>query len=162
MNRVANYLSNNGYGKMPVVGIEPSCLLTFNDEFKALKGIENRDKLKNKFYLIEEFILEQIKDGNKVSAHAYNKNVLVFCFQANMYCVFVCKLFGVKVILRSNSSPSGWSKSIIKKKFYRWGFSLANGIIVNSNHFKNQLKKKFGVNATNIYNPLDYKKIIHL
>ena len=62
---------------MPVVGIEPSCLLTFNDEFKALKGIENRDKLKNKFYLIEEFILEQIKEVNKVSAHAYNKNVLV-------------------------------------------------------------------------------------
>ena len=62
---------------MPVVGIEPSCLLTFNDEFKSLKGIENRDKLKNKFYLIEEFILEQIKEGNKVSAHAYNKNVLV-------------------------------------------------------------------------------------
>ncbi len=27
--------------------------------------------------MIEEFILEQIKEGNKVSAHAYNKNVLV-------------------------------------------------------------------------------------
>ena len=65
------------YFDFRVVGIEPSCLLTFNDEFKALKGIENRDKLKNKFYLIEEFILEQIKEGNKVSAHAYNKNVLV-------------------------------------------------------------------------------------
>ena len=77
MNRVTNYLYNNGYAEMPVVGIEPSCLLTFNDEFKALKGIENRDKLKNKFYLIEEFILEQIKEGNKVNAHAYNKNVLV-------------------------------------------------------------------------------------
>jgi Fe-S oxidoreductase len=77
MNRVTNYLYKNGYAEMPVVGIEPSCLLTFNDEFKTLKGIENRDKLKNKFYLIEEFILEQIKEGNKVSAHAYNKNVLV-------------------------------------------------------------------------------------
>ena len=77
MNRVANYLYENGFAEMAVVGIEPSCLLTFNDEFKALKGIKNRNKLKNKFYLIEEFILEQIKKGNKVNTHAYNKNILV-------------------------------------------------------------------------------------
>ena len=28
MNRFTNYLVNNGYAEMPVVGIEPSCLLT--------------------------------------------------------------------------------------------------------------------------------------
>ncbi len=63
--------------QMPVVGIEPSCLLTFNDEFKSLKGIDNRDQLQNKFYLIEEFILEQIQQGKKVNASTYTKNVLV-------------------------------------------------------------------------------------
>jgi len=77
MNRVTDYLYENGYAEMPVVGIEPSCLLTFNDEYRSIKGIKNRDKLKNKFYLIEEFILEQIKQGNTVNAHAYHKNVLV-------------------------------------------------------------------------------------
>jgi len=77
MNRVTDYLYENGYAEMPVVGIEPSCLLTFNDEYRSIKGIKNRDKLKNKFYLIEEFILEQIKQGNTVNAHTYHKNVLV-------------------------------------------------------------------------------------
>ena len=92
----------------------------------------------------------------------FNKKVLVFCFQANMYCVFICKLFGVKVILRSNSSPTGWSKNFVKKFFYKLGYGLANGIIVNSIQFKKELKKKFGINSTNIYNPLDYKEIIFL
>jgi Fe-S oxidoreductase len=77
MNRVTNYLYENGYAEMPVVGIEPSCLLTFNDEYKSIKGIEHRDKLKNKFYLLEEFILEQIKSGNSAKSHDYKHNVLV-------------------------------------------------------------------------------------
>ena len=77
MNRFVNYLTNHGYAQMPVVGIEPSCLLTFNDEFKSIKGIDNRDQLQNKFYLIEEFILEQIQQGNKVNSYSYTKNVLV-------------------------------------------------------------------------------------
>ena len=77
MNRFTNYLVNNGYAEMPVVGIEPSCLLTFNDEYKSLKGINKRKQLQNKFYLIEEFILEQIQQGKKVNASSYTKNVLV-------------------------------------------------------------------------------------
>ena len=77
MNRFTNYLTNNGYAQLPVVGIEPSCLLTFNDEFKSIKGINNRNQLQNKFYLLEEFILEQIKQGNKVNYYSYKKNVLV-------------------------------------------------------------------------------------
>ena len=77
MNRFTNYLVNNGYAEMAVVGIEPSCLLTFNDEYKSLKGIDKREQLQNKFYLIEEFILEQIQQGKKVNASTYTKNVLV-------------------------------------------------------------------------------------
>ena len=77
MNRFTNYLVNNGYAEMPVVGIEPSCLLTFNDEYKSLKGIDKQEQLQNKFYLIEEFILEQIQQGKKVNASTYTKNVLV-------------------------------------------------------------------------------------
>ena len=77
MNRFTNYLVNNGYAEMPVVGIEPSCLLTFNDEYKSLKGIDKREQLQNKFYLIEEFILEQIQQGKKINASTYTKNVLV-------------------------------------------------------------------------------------
>ena len=46
-----------------------------------------------------------------------NKNSIVFAFQANLYCIIICKLFSVKIIVRSNSAPEGWSKNIIKKIF---------------------------------------------
>jgi Fe-S oxidoreductase len=77
MQRFTNYIINNNYTSTPVVGIEPSCLLTFNDEYNSLKNIENKEKIKNKFYLIEEFILEKIKDGKKVSTNKFSNNVLV-------------------------------------------------------------------------------------
>jgi FAD/FMN-containing dehydrogenase/Fe-S oxidoreductase len=77
MQRFTNYIINNNHASTPVVGIEPSCLLTFDDEFKSLKNIDNKEKIKNKFYLIEEFILEQIKDGKKLSTNKFLHNVLV-------------------------------------------------------------------------------------
>ena len=35
LNRFNDYVIQNNYINLPVVGIEPSCLLTFNDEYKA-------------------------------------------------------------------------------------------------------------------------------
>jgi Fe-S oxidoreductase len=77
MQRFTNYIINNNHTLTPVVGIEPSCLLTFNDEFKSLKNIKNKEKIVNKFYLIEEFVLEQIKNGKKISTNRLSNNVLV-------------------------------------------------------------------------------------
>ena len=90
------------------------------------------------------------------------KNSLVFSFQANLYAIIICKIFGVKIISRSNSSPSGWSKNHIKKIIYKIGLSLADKLIVNSIDFKNEMKKKFKVNPTHIYNPLNKDQIIKL
>ena len=39
-------------------------------------------------------------------------------------------------------------------------FPLADGIVVNSNEFKKQLRKKFNVKSICIYNPLNYEEII--
>ena len=77
MQRFTNYIINNNHALTPIVGIEPSCLLTFSDEYKSLKNIINKEKIKNKFYLIEEFILEQIKDGKKIAANKFSNNVFV-------------------------------------------------------------------------------------
>ncbi len=82
-------------------------------------------------------------------------NDLVFAFQANIYAIIVAKLTGSKVITRSNSSPSGWSKNFFKKKFYGFIIKLANGVMVNSNQFKNEFKKIFNINARCIFNPFD-------
>ena len=77
LNRFNDYVIQNNYVDLPVVGIEPSCLLTFNDEYQTLKNVNNREQIKNKFYLLEEFILEQIRNNNKIKANKFDQNVLI-------------------------------------------------------------------------------------
>ena len=89
-----------------------------------------------------------------------NKNYVVFAFQANLYCTIICKLFGIKIIIRSNSSPSGWSKGIIKKMMYKYLLKLTDNIIVNSLDFQKEFKKVFNVKSICIYNPLNKKEVI--
>ena len=77
LNRFNDYVIQNNYIDLPVVGIEPSCLLTFNDEYQTLKNVKNREQIKNKFYLLEEFILEQIRNNNNIKANKFDQNVLI-------------------------------------------------------------------------------------
>ncbi len=77
LNRFNDYVIQNKYVDLPVVGIEPSCLLTFNDEYQTLKNVNNREQIKNKFYLLEEFILEQIRNNNNIKANKFDQNVLI-------------------------------------------------------------------------------------
>ena len=67
-----------------------------------------------------------------------NKNLTVFAFQANLYCILICKLFKIKIITRSNSSPSGWSKNYLKLIIYKFFLKMADDIMVNSLEFKNK------------------------
>ena len=51
----------------PLIGIEPSCILTFRDEYPDLVAPENRDKAKNlakNCLLYDEFLLKEIEAGN--------------------------------------------------------------------------------------------------
>ena len=89
-----------------------------------------------------------------------NKDIIVLSFQANIYCILICKLFKTKIIVRSNSSPSGWSKSFLKKKLFKFLFGLADTVIVNSNDFKKEFKKKFNLRTVMIYNPLNKSEIL--
>tara|TARA_S200000501_G_scaffold359985_1_gene386535 strand:- start:1768 stop:2859 length:1092 start_codon:yes stop_codon:yes gene_type:complete len=89
-----------------------------------------------------------------------NKNSVVFAFQANLYCIIICKLLSIKIIIRSNSAPEGWSKNIIKQYLYKVIIKKADKIIVNSYDFKNSMKKKFGVDPIVIYNPLNKSEIV--
>lgn len=89
-----------------------------------------------------------------------NKNIIILSFQANLYCIIFAKIFGLKVIIRSNSAPIGWSKNFFKKKIYNFIINKADKIIVNSFEFKNEMKKYFNVKSECIYNPLNYLEII--
>jgi len=84
-----------------------------------------------------------------------NNNILVFSFQANLYAILITKIFLGKIIIRANSSPSGWSNSYYKMLIYRIFFKLSDKIIVNSNELKKEFLKYFLVKTIVIYNPLD-------
>ena len=88
-----------------------------------------------------------------------NKQVTVISFQANVYCILVCKIFSVKVIVRSNTAPIGWSKNIFKRIIFKLVLNLADKVIANSLEFKKNLKKDLNLDAICIYNPLDQNQI---
>tara|TARA_B100001057_G_scaffold498802_1_gene607150 strand:+ start:2935 stop:4041 length:1107 start_codon:yes stop_codon:yes gene_type:complete len=88
-----------------------------------------------------------------------NKDSVVLSFQANIYCIIVCRLLNIKVIVRSNSSPVGWYHNIIKKKIYQMIIKLADKVIVNSLDFKKQMETMFKIKVENIFNPLNMNDI---
>ncbi|MDB5761351.1 MAG: FAD-binding oxidoreductase [Herminiimonas sp.] len=48
---------------VPVVGLEPSCLLSLRDEFLSYGYGEEAEKLSRSAYLLEEFLVKEKKDG---------------------------------------------------------------------------------------------------
>jgi FAD/FMN-containing dehydrogenase/Fe-S oxidoreductase len=48
---------------VPIVGIEPSCLLTLRDEFVSLIPGEETQALSDNAYLLEEFLAREARDG---------------------------------------------------------------------------------------------------
>ena len=89
-----------------------------------------------------------------------NRNAVILSFQANLFAILICWIFNRKIIVRLNSSPSGWLKNNIKKKIFKTIYSLANLIIVNSKEFKKELNRNMNIKSVCIYNPLDKKNII--
>ncbi len=85
----------------------------------------------------------------------FNRNTLVFSFQANLYAILISKIFCKKIITRSNSSSEGWSQNFIKKFIYKIFLKLSDQVIVNSYDFKKELDSKFGINSIAIFNPLN-------
>jgi len=84
-----------------------------------------------------------------------NKNTLIFTFQANLYATLIAKIFGKKIITRSNASSEGWSKNVLKKLIYKVFLRLSDQVIVNSYDFKKELDNKFKINSFVIFNPLN-------
>ena len=84
-----------------------------------------------------------------------NKNTLIFALQANLYATLIAKIFGKKIITRSNASSEGWSKNVLKKLIYKVFLRLSDQVIVNSYDFKKELDNKFKINSFVIFNPLN-------
>ena len=150
---ISNYLSKK-FGRIILITSSKKFKPKFNNKVKFItpkSSLPDNFNLRLKYliclYILLKFILK-------------NKNSLVLSFQANIYCILICKLFNIKIITRSNSSPSGWYHNFIKKFIYKKIVSFANLVIVNSFEFKKEMKKEFDINSTCIYNPLNKKEIL--
>ena len=150
---VSNYLSEQ-LNKVALITISKKYKKKFNNSIEFISpAADYWDHLSRRLkYFLSLFLL--IKEIIK------SRNITVFAFQANIYCILVCKLFSIEVIARSNSAPAGWSKNTIKKLIFRFFLNLADRVMVNSLQFKKDLKREFHVNAACIYNPLNHYEII--
>lgn len=145
---ITNHLSKNITKTILITSSKKS-----NNRFKNIEIITpkiNTDKIRGRKLKYLLCIFELFKILLK------EKNLVLFAFQANLYCALLGLFFPrVKIITRSNSSPSGWSKNFVKKFIFLILFKRIDRIIVNSKDFKKELKKKFRVNSVCIYNPLN-------
>ena len=124
-------------------------------EFLTAKNLETNKKY-SKYYKQYKCIILLIKQ------YYINKNILVFSFQANIYAIILAFFLKFKIISRSNSSPSGWDQNFIKKIIFKFFFSYADEIIVNSKEFQKEFKNKFNIETKCIYNPLNKYEILKL
>ena len=158
-------------------GVEKNLFLICNylvKKISNLKVITISNKYSNKFDKSVEIISLKSKQWDRYSRKVKyflalillikeilkNKNSTVFSFQANIYCILVCKIFSVKVIARSNTAPIGWSKNFFKRFIFKIVLNLSDKVLVNSLEFKRELKKELNINSVCIYNPLDKEQIL--
>ena len=157
-------------------GVEKNLFLVANHLAKKIKKIKLITYEKTFKYFLNknvEVLYFKRKSSNESKYFKYtmciwllikfyfkNKNILVFSFQANIYCLILSKIFNFDVIIRSNSSPTGWSQGFFKNIVFKIFFKFAKSIIVNSFEFKKLLDKKFNINSTVIYNPLNKEEVI--
>ena len=152
---ISNYLSKK---------FDDVSVITINSEFKKklskkIKLISpNSKRWKNSTiytkYIISIFLL--------IKTLLVNNNYVLLSFQANWYAIIIAKIFGRKIISRSNTAPEGWSKNNFKKTLYKYIINLADTILVNSIEFKKNLRKNFNVNAVCIYNPINKSSVLKL
>ena len=159
-------------------GVEKNLIIIGNyltKHVKSIKLITYGEKFNNNFNKKIKIINPKKKHKNKSKYFKYlvcllllineiikNKHTLVFAFQANIYCIILSKIFKFDVLVRSNSSPTGWSGNFFKKIVFDFFLKFAKEIIVNSKEFQKEFKKKFNVNTKVIYNPLNINEIQHL
>ena len=160
-----------------VGGVEKNLYLVSNYFSQKLDNIficTGSIKYKNKFHTKINFLKPKNNLSDKLNIRfryfycllllfrfiLKNKNTIVFCFQANVYCVVLCKILNIKIIVRCNTSPTGWHHNFIKRYIYKKIISLADEVITNSLEFKKEMKINLNINSKCIYNPLNKKEIL--
>jgi len=64
---------------IPIIGLEPSCILTLRDEYKSMLPGKDTDELAENSFLIEEFLAQELESGRlnlKLKPTKYKKALL--------------------------------------------------------------------------------------
>lgn len=85
-------------------------------------------------------------------------NALILSFQSNFFSIIFSKAINAKVIIRLNTSPEKYISNTFKKIIFKFLYSFADEIIVNSYDFKKNLYKNFYLNSKVILNPIKINK----
>ena len=102
---ITNFLSQK-FKKLTLITCSRN-IKNFNKKIKIINFIKNLGKIN--FRLLKIII-------SSLFLFIYffkNKNVIVLSFQANIFAILIGFLLGRKVVVRLNSSPSGWLKKDI-------------------------------------------------
>ena len=150
---VSNYLANK-HENVSLITISKKFKSKFSKKLNFISLNSNIwDKTGRRFkYFLSLFLL--------IKEIISNRNLVVFSFQANIFCIILCRFFFIRIVARSNSAPIGWSKNIFKRLIFKIVLNLANKVMVNSKEFKKDLKREFNVSSLCIYNPLNKKEIL--
>ena len=148
---ITNYLSKK-INNITVITFDGRFNSNFNKKIKILNVVKNNNKKYSKYYKYFKSLILLYKEIAK-------QKCLVFAFQANLYCCILSLILRFKLITRSNSSPSGWTKNYFKNLIFRFLFKIPKKIIVNSFDFKKEIDKKFNIKSKLIYNPLNIDEI---
>ena len=148
---ISNYLSKKLPGSILITSSK-----SLNSKFQNIKIINPKYNVENSSFKRLKFIFCLIE---LIKLLVKNKNYLVFSFQANLYCSTICRIFGIRIIVRSNSSPSGWQLGFFRKIIFNFFLRFPNKIIVNSREFKKEYQKRFNIKVKCIYNPLNIRFI---
>ena len=150
---LSNYLRNH-IDKITLITFDNKFNKFFDKKIKILNSKKNLKKNYSKYY--KYFICLKLLCQEVIKF----RNSSVISFQANVYCIILSKIVNFDLIIRSNSSPTGWTKNKLKNFIFKKFFQIPKFIIVNSNDFKKELNKRFNVSSKIIYNPLNKNEIM--
>lgn len=130
------------------------------DQFKNKKITKNIKLLSpsSKYFSDKSRIIKSLICLYIIIKNFWNKEILIFSLQSNLFSIIASKLISSKIILRLNTSPEKYSTNFVKKFIFRIMYSLADKIIVNSYEFKNNFKNYYNLDSTVILNPLKIVK----
>ena len=150
---ISNFLSKS---------IKNLTLITFDNAFnkqfsKKIRIINYKKKTNKKFTKYFKYFMCLIILFKEILK---NNSTSVISFQANIYAIILSIILRFNIIIRSNASPSGWTKNLIKNFLFKIFFKFPRAIIVNSYDFKKEIDKKFNIKSVLIYNPLNKTEIL--